>query len=702
MRGRPGGATHGVRTRIRIALTGLAIAAIVAAGLLALRDITAAERDRDLRAWQTRLGIVADSRAQAVSDWVDGQYRTLDGIADNLSVQLYMTRIRAAGGAPTPETLASQGYLRNLLDAVADRAGFSAPPLGPQVNANVRRVGVAGIALLDAAGNIVAATPGMPPIEGALADWLVQAAPAGRDLYDVHLDAAGRPAMGFSVPVYAVQSDRTPDQRVGRVVGVRQVADTLYPALRQPGQPWSTAEAVLVRAQGAAVAYVSPTRDGAKPLAHVLSRDTQSLVGAWALDHPGGFTIGRDYRDAEVLATARAIPGTGWALVYKIDRAEALAGTEARLRRLTIGFLLAMAVVVVALFAMWRHGASVRASRAASELAVLARRHESQRRLLQLVTDSQPNAITIVDAESRYLFANRPAAERAGIDAADMIGKTLAAVLGPAAAARIERLNQDARAQATKLTDVARTGANGTQRVVLTHHVPVPASPDMDEGVLVVEEDVTAAVTERERRERTQRQLVTMLVRLVDRRDPYAADHSARVAAVARAIATEMELDPVGVDTAETAGKLMNLGKILVPSAVLTKPGALTDDELRQVRDSLQAVADVLEEVEFDGPVVATLRQLQERWDGSGGPAGLAGENILITARVVAVANAFVAMVSDRAFRAGIGLDDAASRLMGEAGRAFDRRAIAALVNRLDNRGGRSEWAGFHSAAPAP
>ena len=110
----------------------------------------------------------------------------------------------------------------------------------------------------------------------------------------------------------------------------------------------------------------------------------------------------------------------------------------------------------------------------------------------------------------------------------------------------------------------------------------------------------------------------------------------------------------------------------------------------------------MLEEVEFDGPVVATLRQLQERWDGSGGPAGLAGENILITARVVAVANAFVAMVSDRAFRAGIGLDDAASRLMGEAGRAFDRRAIAALVNHLDNRGGRSEWAGFHSAAPAP
>ncbi len=686
----------GVRSSLRIALTGLVIAAVVAAGLWVLRDVTRAERARDLRGWQTRLGIVADSRAQAVSDWVDAQYDALDGIAENLSVQLYLTQIRAARGAATPETLASQGYLRNLLEAVASRAGFTAPVLGPQVNANVRRTGLAGLALLDSSGKVVAASPGMPPIEGRLADWLARAPAGARALDDIHLDAAGRPAMGFALPVYAVQGDRTPDQRVGRIVGVREVADSLYPALRQPGQPWASAEAVLVQQQGAAVAYVSPTRDGAGPLAHVLARDTPELVGAWALAHPGGFTLGRDYRDVAVLATARRIAGTPWTLVYKIDRAEALAGTEARLRRLTIGFLLAMALVAVALAAVWRHGASRRAERAAADLAALAARYDSQKRLLQLVTDSQPDTIAIVDAENRYRFANRAAAARAGIDAGDMIGKTVAAVLGPAAAARIERMNRAAREGGAERSEVVRTGADGDARVVLARHVPVPAGPGMPGGVLVVEEDVTEAVTERERRERTQRQLVTMLVRLVDRRDPFSADHSARVAAVARTIAAEMELDPVAADAAETVGKLMNLGKILVPSEVLTKPGALTADEMRLVRDSLHAVADVLDEVEFDGPVVAALRQLQERWDGRGTPAGLAGEDILMEARVVAVANAFVAMVSDRSFRAGIGLDAAAARLMEEAGRAFDRRVVAALVNHLDNRGGKAEWAAFH------
>jgi HD-GYP domain-containing protein (c-di-GMP phosphodiesterase class II) len=218
---------------------------------------------------------------------------------------------------------------------------------------------------------------------------------------------------------------------------------------------------------------------------------------------------------------------------------------------------------------------------------------------------------------------------------------------------------------------------------------------DMPDGVLVVEQDVTQAVTERERRERMQRQLVSTLVRLVDRRDPYAGDHSGRVADVARAIAEEMGLDAVTAETVETAGKLMSLGKILVPSEVLTRPGKLSEDEMRLVRESLDTAADFLVGVEFDGPVVETLRQLRERWDGSGEPEGHAGEAILLTARIVAVANAFVAMVSHRAFRPGMRFDDAAERLMSECGRAFDRRVVAALLNRLDNHGGRDAWARY-------
>ena len=216
----------------------------------------------------------------------------------------------------------------------------------------------------------------------------------------------------------------------------------------------------------------------------------------------------------------------------------------------------------------------------------------------------------------------------------------------------------------------------------------------------MVEEDVTTAVTERERRARTLRDLVGTLMAVVDQRDPNAAHHSTHVAIVARAVAEEMGLDETMAETSEFAGTLMNLGKILVPSEILTRKGGLTDAEIRQVRDSIQATADLLQDVQFDGPVVETLRQCQERWDGSGRPNGLAGEAIVLPARIVAVANAFVAMVTPRAHRAGLDFDAAAKILLDGVGTAYDRGVVAALLNYLDNRGGRQAWADFSRATP--
>ena len=101
----------------------------------------------------------------------------------------------------------------------------------------------------------------------------------------------------------------------------------------------------------------------------------------------------------------------------------------------------------------------------------------------------------------------------------------------------------------------------------------------------------------------------------------------------------------------------------------------------------------------FARKVTATLRELQEHWDGSGAPDGLSGEAILIAARVVAVANAFVAMASPRAYREGIGFDAAIANLRDGEGTLFDRKVVAALINHLENHGGRERWDDFSKLA---
>ncbi len=685
-----------------IVVIGLAIAAVIGVGLV--NRFLNAEGARDLRAWQVRLGIVADSRLAAVDGWIEQQFTNLTALAQNASLQIYMTEISLAGGDKTKatEAAAQAGYLRNLLVVAAARGGFGGRPTGPDVNANVKRVGVAGLALVDTGGKMVVATPDMPPLEGVLHDFVATAPRGQRAATSLYLGPAGNPSMAFAAPIFAVQSEGAASQQIGTVLGVKEIESELYPLLRQPGAVEKTAETILVQSNGTVVEYLSPLMDGTPPLSRKLAADTPKLAEAFAIANPGGFAANRfDYRDKKVLVTSRALTLVPWTLIHKVDQDEALADSDARRNWLKTVLLLAIALVAAAILAVWWQGSSRRAREAADKFEALATRFENQSRFLQLVTDSQPNSIFIIEESGKLRFANRTAAERAGAPAADLIGKNLGAVFGPDEAKRYLRYSRRAVETNAPVAAVDRVEIGDETRVLQAEHIPLAKTETEPAGILVVERDITAAVTERERRERTLHQLVKTLVAVVDRRDPFAAHHSVRVAMVARAIAEEMGLDPITIETAEIVGNLMNLGKILVPEGVLTKVGQLSEDEMRRVRDSLQTTADLLAGIEFDGPVVEALRQLQEHWDGTGKPRGLKGEAIVLPARIVSVSNAFVAMVSPRAYRPGIGFDQASETLMSQVNKVFDRRVMAALANYLDNRGGRERWADFSRATDA-
>jgi PAS domain S-box-containing protein len=676
----------------------------MAAGLLALllaivgavsfaTRVLESEGARDFRVWQARLGILADSRATAVTDWLERQIGVVDGLAQNASLQIYVTELALASGdrAGVTDEAAQAEYLRNLLVVTADRTGFAGAPLGPRVGANVARVGTAGLAIVDAQARVLVATPDMAAIDPRIRDFIA-GGPSKPAVLDIYAGPGGQPTMAFYAPVTGLQADPgTPP--VAGVLGIKPVAAELFALLTRPPTSERTTETLLVRRSGATVEFLSPIADGA-PLEKRLALDTLDLAEAFALQNPGGFALRRDYRDQEVLVTGRAIAPVGWALVHKIDRWEALAESDARRRRLIAVMGLLLAVGAVSLIAAWRHGASRRAAATAERLRQLSSKLEQQAKLLRIVTDSQSAAIFIVDDQDHLRFANRLAAERAGGDATDLVGKTLTNALGPAAASRHHRMVREALERGSSQPAVQRLEDGGTVRIVHVEYVPLPPQPNERPTVLVVEEDITEPIMERERRERTQRHVVQTLVSLLDSRDPFAANHSQRVAEVARSVAEEMGLADAEVETAETAGSLMNVGKVLVAPDVLTRSGELSDDERQQVRQSLLASADLLAGIEFDGPVVDALRHSQERWAGDG-PGGLRGEAIPVVARIIAVANAFVAMISPRAHRDGISLDAAVARLQEQCGDAFDRRVVAALINGLENRGGRARWAAF-------
>ncbi|NQU71071.1 MAG: hypothetical protein HQ514_11010, partial [Rhodospirillales bacterium] len=170
------GQMRGTNAIAKMALTAAALFTAITLAIVLVLHFAHGEHDRDLRIWQTRLGLVAETRAAAIDQWLDGQFNELGKLAENASLQLYMTELMQAetqGGRVTRE-LAQSGYLENLLTLVADGAGYSGATTGPNVRANVRRVGLSGIALIDLKGNPVATSAGAAPIEGHLKKFLLE------------------------------------------------------------------------------------------------------------------------------------------------------------------------------------------------------------------------------------------------------------------------------------------------------------------------------------------------------------------------------------------------------------------------------------------------------------------------------------------------------------------------------------------------
>ena len=166
---------------------------------------------------------------------------------------------------------------------------------------------------------------------------------------------------------------------------------------------------------------------------------------------------------------------------------------------------------------------------------------------------------------------------------------------------------------------------------------------------------------------------------LLHSKDADTLSHSIHVAILAVEIARALALDDARLDDLRTAARLHDIGKIAVPDAILQKRGSLDDEEFRLIKTHSVVGAELLEA--WGLPAAATIvRQHHERIDGSGYPAGLAGDEICIESRIVHAADAYVAMIRDRPYRKAMTQDEAFAELVRHTGTQFDADVVAALI----------------------
>jgi PAS domain S-box-containing protein len=639
------------------------------------------ERQRDLTDWQARLGIMAESQVHSINDWYAEQLTTLNTLANNPLIQLYASQM--VDEQERDDTVRGQlGHLRNLVNATAERSGAFTPI--SRIRASVRNTSHDGIAIYNTEGMLLA-TRYFPKHDATVADAYRKvtetAKPYVSGIYQLAAADVGQtvmPRLIIAVPVNSVQSlDETDIRAV--VVAVIDPANGLYPLLGKQWVTTHTEESLLVARADDGMRYLSPLSQGF-PLFYLSSDDT---AAARATEGSSGLVMSTDYRGTSVLATARPLLYSGMTLVQKINEREALSESRAHQQFILTIFLLAVFIVTLLFIAIWRHATSMRLQRAKSRL-------EARTALLNAVGDSINDHIFLLDHRNRLVFINDALARTFSIRDVDVRGKALNHIFSKEITERL---------LASKPADISQEVRNKEMRLEMAekrHDYHVSVIPlrhaDYKQSHLYVMHDITELKDAQGRQNRMLDGVIATLVQAIDRHDPHCEHHSVRTREVAVAIAKAMGMPRQRIDALAMAALLANIGKLFIPSSVLTTTEPLTDEEERLMHESVRYGVDILKDLEFDGPVIEFVRQKNEYLDGSGYPQGISGDEIAQESRILAVANAFVAMTSSRAYRSGMPVRQVLDILISEADQRYDRHVIAALFHVTENRSDWQDW----------
>jgi len=170
------------------------------------------------------------------------------------------------------------------------------------------------------------------------------------------------------------------------------------------------------------------------------------------------------------------------------------------------------------------------------------------------------------------------------------------------------------------------------------------------------------------------------LATIVEFRDPYTANHQQRVTQLACAIARAMDLPEDDITGLYLAGLIHDIGKVSVPSEILCNPSGLSADEFNIIKMHPTVGYEVLKGLDLPWPIAQIVHQHHERIDGSGYPLGLSGEDILLEARILAVADVVEAMASHRPYRPSLGLDYALHEIVKNKGKLYDPNVVDACL----------------------
>jgi len=319
---------------------------------------------------------------------------------------------------------------------------------------------------------------------------------------------------------------------------------------------------------------------------------------------------------------------------------------------------------------------------------ILKERVEFYAQLFYATTDS----IIVHDLEGKCIYANERACQFYGYDEEELLKINLYELNAP------EQLDT----VKAKIAELIEKNQLTFESIHVCKNKPLAP---VEISSLIIESGgrklIVSAVCDISKRKRTEEELRQTSLRLqraiegainavaltTEIRDPYTAGHQHRVAKLACSIGRELGLSNEQIEGVRVAGTLHDIGKIYVPAEILSRPGRLRQNEINLVKDHAQVGYDLLSTIEFPWPVAQIVLQHHERVNGSGYPHGLSGDNILIEAKIMSVADVVEAMASHRPYRPALSIEEALLEISQQRGVLYSPEAVDACIKVFTQRG---------------
>ena len=559
-------------------------------------------------------------------------------------------------------------HIRGLLKDYADQSGF----------ADARIINAAGHTLLSAQSKPAA-------LSHAQREAAVRVMKSGKaEILPVRPNASGLMVDSFD-PMFGLEEPHAP---VAVFMASRPVLADFTQFSARP-KPEELAVGVFLQRSAAGAKAASPVWEAVgaplpKPVGGDLAAELENLGGSLPLAL-------RESAFGRNAVYSAALPLEGGAVALEIPAAV----VEHRMFQAALPVYIAVSLgwlsFLLVCLLVWWIGVGRQQKAVASHLKQLHQTVSRQKELLDSVNISLDIGLFMADVKGQVHVCNRAFAAIVGMGEEHIQNQPLFSILPEGAASdllgRIRQTAISAKEDGCELW----LESGGEKRLFRVSVFPFLDAEESSlreslRGSVVTMKDITEFRRRSERQRQQQKGLVEAFTRVEASADPYLAGHSHRMAALGELLAQRMGLSEDSRNTVVMGAQLSQIGKLFIPRELLTKSGRLTPEELAEVRKAPEHAAKILENIDFDLPIARALHEMNENPDGSGYPRGLKGEEILPEARMLAVLNAFCAMVSARSYREGKSVQEALAELRNPA--RFEQAVVEQLAELLETTEG--------------